>query len=89
METPKNYIIKCIDKLKAIFPEVKIRYAYDEKTYYHILEISPEDTFNSTDFTGNLLIFWEDFKEKYPKEDIVTCQPSICNNMSNLIYEVV
>lgn len=87
MESSKSHIIKYIESLKANFPDIRVRYAFEDKTHYHVVEIEPEETFTSIEFTSNLLSFWEDFTEKYPTEDIVISEPTVLNDMSNLIFE--
>ncbi len=79
----KSQIVDLIQKVKS----VSVKYAYEECTDFHIIEISPETIRRGS----NEFIDWEynlnnKFSELYPDEDLLISEPSFFNDMRNVIY---
>lgn len=81
-----------ISRLKAISSEIKgikIRYAYDEITDFHIIEISPESIRRgSKEYIELENELSSDFYKSFPSEDILISGALKSNNMSNIIFEI-
>ncbi len=85
----KEYIIDRIKELQVLCSNhcIQIRYAYDDVTNFHIVEVSPE-TIRRGD---KVYMEWEystikEFRNLFPEEDLLISEPDGCNNMSNTIY---
>ena len=88
--TPQKYIIEKIKELQLLPLNscIKIRYAYDKVTNFHIIEVSPETTRRGND----AYMDWEysvikEFCDLFPEEDILISEPDECNDMSNIEYD--
>jgi hypothetical protein len=84
----KKYIIKKIEELYFhAKKQISIKYAYDKILDFHIIEISPSIIRKVNEFAKMENIFWEEFHNKFPLEDILISSPKPTNDMSNIIYE--
>lgn len=88
--TPQKYIIEKIKELQLLPLNscIKIRYAYDKVTKFHIVEVSPETIRRGND----AYMDWEysvikEFCDLFPEEDILISEPDECNDMSNIEYD--
>lgn len=85
--TPKDYIITKINELQKSGINVCVRYAYEESTSFHIIEVSPEsvrrgdETYMEWEYS-----VWKEFAELFPNEDLLISEEDDTNNMTNLIY---
>lgn len=84
---PKDFIINWINMIFHKFKDVHFKYAYDEMSNYHIIEVSPETFEQSKKFAELYLDFNDTFFKNFPEEDILISAPSEDNDMTNLIYE--
>ncbi len=76
--TPQKYIIEKIKELQLLPLNscIKIRYAYDKVTNFHIVEVSPETIRRGND----AYMDWE-------YSVILISEPDECNDMSNIEYD--
>lgn len=88
MNTSTKYILNVLKSWEAKYHGIHIRYAYEEATCFHVIEVEPKEIHEgSEDFAIDETNLWETFFEKFPNEDILITSPSPCNDMSNLIHE--
>lgn len=88
MNTSSRFIIDTIKSWENKFPGIHVKYAFEEDTCFHVIEVRPEEIHEgSEDFANEEALLWESFFEKFPDEDILITAPSVCNDMTNLIYE--
>lgn len=88
MNTSSKFIIETIKSWEKKFPGIHVKYAFEEDTCFHVIEVKPEEIHeDSEDFANEEALLWESFFEKFPEEDILITSPSVCNDMTNLIYE--
>lgn len=68
--------------------ELKVKYAYEESTAYHLIEVLPEELVNKDDsFRKEVFNTWSAFMEKFPESDLLISEPDPSNDMSNLLFE--
>jgi hypothetical protein len=84
---PITFIIRWCNSVEEKFPTVRLRYAYDETTDFHIVEVSPISVEQSDEFGDMYLDFSDKFFELFPTEDLLVCEPYKYNNMTHIIYE--
>lgn len=83
----KDYIITQITKLQKLGINVCIRYAYEEVTGFHVIEISPESTRRGDDvYMEWEYSVWKEFASLFPDEDLLISNEDETNDMANLIY---
>lgn len=83
-----DFIISNLMKISDEIAGVNLKYAYDEITAFHIIEVSPEDIRRGNDSYMKMECdLWENFQNQYPNEDILICEVDCTNNMQNLLYE--
>ena len=71
----QDFVIETIQSIASKIPGIRIRYAYDIQTNFHIVEVSPESIRRGSE-------------EKFPEEDLLVSEPDRINNMENLIFEI-
>lgn len=79
-----------IDKIKEIHSEIdgiKLTYAYDKVSNFHIVEVSPENIRRGSDqYIKMESDFWCDFFERFPNENLLISEEDEDNDMSNIIF---
>lgn len=86
---PSDFIIESLQGISNTINGINIRYAYDEISDFHIIEISPESIRRGLEEYAKMESkLWSDFFELYPDEDILISEISSINNMSNILFEV-
>lgn len=84
-----DFIISNLKVWEKIFPKIQIKYAYDDKTEYHIVEIGPHKLYEGNkDYIQKEEEFWESFYENFPEEDLCISEFNDLHDMSNLLYSV-
>ncbi|OAV69842.1 hypothetical protein Barb6XT_00261 [Bacteroidales bacterium Barb6XT] len=84
----KDFIIARIDDISARIKGISFRYAYETKTDFHIVEVTPEEIRRGNEEYIKLECdLWIAFSSLLPKEDILICGKCDINDMSNIIYE--
>ena len=83
----QEFIINWINEIASKFEGISMKYAIEKFTNFHIIEISPDSIESSEEFSEEALDFEFDFFDKFPNEDLLICEESIENDMSNVIFE--
>lgn len=89
MMNEKEYIKSIVSVWMEKFSDIEsIRYAYDDVSGFHIVEVSPASVRTENElFAEEESNFWMNFMAKYPNSDLLVSEPSDVNDMSNIIYE--
>lgn len=83
-----DYIISSLERLSNLICGINIRYAYDDISEFHIIEISPESIRRGNgEYMKWERNMWKEFYESYPNEDILISEPDETNNMTNILFE--
>lgn len=88
MMKESEFLITTLKEWCEMFEGIRVRYAYDAVSEYHIVEIEPEsirrgnEQYKSAEFT-----LWTAFMEKYPNADLLICEPSDTNDMTNCLFD--
>ena len=86
--TAQEFLKKTLKKWKSLFEGIKLKYAYDAVTEYHIVEVTPEEIRRgNADYKKMEMQLWMDFMEQYPDEYLLICAPSDANDMTNVLFE--
>ena len=86
--TAREFLKKTLKKWESLFKGIKIKYAYDAVTEYHIVEVKPEEIRRgSANYKKAEMQLWMDFTEQYPDECLLICAPSDANDMTNVLFE--
>lgn len=84
----KDFLIQTLNDWCQQFNGIHVRYAYDTNTDYHIIEVDPESVRRGNELYKKAeLALWIDFMEKYPDSDLLICEPSAANQMSNCLFD--
>ncbi len=82
----KDFIKSRLSYISDKIPGIGIRYAYDKKTSFHIIEVYPESVRRGDniymEFEYCLL---QEFHSLFPAEDLLISEIDSTNDMSNLI----
>lgn len=85
----QDFVIETIQSIASKIPGIRIRYAYDIQTNFHIVEVSPESIRRgSEEYMEMEYNLCNEFQEKFPEEDLLVSEPDKINNMENLIFEI-
>lgn len=89
MKPTKNsqeFIKNVLKEWESIFEGIKLKYAYDEDSEFHIIEVEPESIRRGNkDYMAKELQLFFDFTDAFD-ENILICNPSDANNMSNTLF---
>ena len=86
--TAQEFLKKALNEWVTLFEGIKLKYAYDAVTEYHIVEVKPEEIRRgSVDYKKAEMKLWLDFMEQYPDECLLICAPSEANDMTNILFE--
>jgi hypothetical protein len=86
--TAQEFLKKTLKGWESLFEGIKLKYAYDAVTEYHIVEVKPEEIRRgSVDYKKAEMQLWMDFMEQYPDECLLICAPSDANDMTNILFE--
>ncbi len=79
-----NEIIETLISWETRFPAIRMRYAYDDISEYHIIEITgPSYSKGSEDYEKAEVELWFEIS---PHADLLITEPSEANNMSNVLW---
>lgn len=82
-----DFIKKMMDKISSSIEGISIKYALEESTGFHIIEVSPESIRTGNEAYKKLAHqFRVDFHREFPMEDIIVSNVSELHDMSNLLY---
>lgn len=86
--TAQEFLKKTLKEWELLFEGIKLKYAYDAVTEYHIVEVKPEKIRRgNVDYKKVEMQLWIDFMEQYPDEYLLICAPSDANDMTNVLFE--
>ncbi len=84
------FLLKTLKEWCDRFDGIHVRYAYDTTSEYHIVEVDPESIRRGNEqYQKAELVLWTEFMERYPDSDLLICEPSKANNMSNCLFDSV
>lgn len=83
----KEFVISTLKEWSNTFDGIRLRYAYDAKTDYHIVEVEPQSVYDSEEYKQSELALWNSFMRQFPEEDLLICEPSEANDMTNCLFE--
>lgn len=85
--TAQEFLKKSLKEWCTRFEGIKVRYAYDAVTEYHIVEVEPETVRRgNAEYKQAEMELWLSFMEFYPEENLLITSPSDANDMSNELY---
>ena len=88
MTKESEYIIRTLKLWCEQFDGIHVRYAYDAKSEYHIVEVDPESVRRGNDLYKKAeLAFWSAFMSDFPESDLLICEPTRSNDMANCLFE--
>ena len=86
--TAQEFLKKTLKEWESLFEGIKLKYAYDAVTEYHIVEVRPEEIRRgNADYKKVEMQLWIDFMEQYSDEYLLICAPSDANDMTNVLFE--
>ena len=81
-------LLKYLQKIWADNSKLRIKYAYDKTTNFHIIEIDSElDKYKKMTYVYWCTYMYKCFDKCFPNEDILISEPDPCNDMSSVLYE--
>lgn len=83
-----SFIIKWMKEMSLYYKDIKLTYAFDHITRFHVIEVSPDSIESSSEFAESALDFEFDFFEKFPQSDILISEESEENDMRNVIFKI-
>lgn len=85
--TPKDYIIAKINELQELGIALCVKYAYEEATDYHVVEVAPEYVRRGSELYMEWeYSIWKEFANLFPDKDLLISEEDETNDMSNLVY---
>lgn len=86
--TAQEFLKNVLKEWVSLFEEIKLKYAYDAVTEYHIVEVTPEEIRRgNADYKKAEMQLWMDFMDQFPDENLLICAPSDANDMTNILFE--
>lgn len=70
-----------------MIPEIGIKYAFDQITNFHIVEVYPEKVRLSQQYMEMEYLLWKSFQTIFPNEDLLISEPCASNNMECILFE--
>jgi len=84
----KDFIVGKLQDIADKFKGILLKYAFEEITGFHIIEVAPEETRRGdSDYMKMESELWAEFHENYPNEDLLISEVCDDNDMSNIIYQ--
>lgn len=84
----KEYVIGKLKEVSKKINGISLRYAFDEITDFHIIEVYPESIRRANeDYMKLESDLWTEFYSLYPNEDILISEVCESNDMTNVIYD--
>lgn len=89
-EEAKACILQWINALETSYPGIVLRYAYDDGSHFHTVEVSPESIRRGNDgYKQEELRFWEMFLKEHSTQNLLISEPNDINDMHHLIYNTM
>ena len=87
IKNSQEFIKNVLKEWESTFKGIKLKYAYDEDVQYHIIEVEPETIRRGNkDYMSKEAQLYMDFMFAFENENILICNPSSANNMSNILF---
>lgn len=84
----KESVIGKLKEVSKTINGISLRYAFDEITGFHIIEVFPESIRRGNEAYMKLESdLWTEFYSLYPNEDILISEVCESNDMTNVIYD--
>ena len=88
MKSSVEYIKNELSIFFSKFLGVSIKYACEQSSNYHIIEIEPYDALVEKDeFRQWATDFWKRFEREFKEDNLLISESSCLNDMNNLLYE--
>ncbi|MCE5346702.1 MAG: hypothetical protein LLG13_10505 [Bacteroidales bacterium] len=82
--TPKNFIIRRLNELRNIFPELSFKYKFNQHTSTHIIDVRPLDCFSSNqDYIKYEADFSYEFDNLFSPETILFISENSLTEIKN------
>jgi hypothetical protein len=89
MMKSKEFIIQRLNKFASSFPELKLRYEFNQNTVTHIIEVKPLHIYESNeDYLRAEDEFEEEFEKLYPSEEIIFISEGSLTEIKNPEHEI-
>lgn len=82
----QEFIIGFLKEWCEQFPELRVKYAYEESSGYHIVEILPESLFKDPTFRNEVFHKWIAFNKNCTEADLLISEPDPGYDMSNCLF---
>lgn len=82
----KDWIIETIKEWCNKYAGIHVRYAYEVRTAWNIIEVSPESIYTSKEFMKDQHQLYLEFMELFPEKDLLISEPREEYDMSNTLY---
>ena len=87
--------MKEIDFIKTVliewvkqFEGIHVKYAYEQKSEFHIIEVEPEALrLHNSNYKKAERSLWKSFMKLFPNSDVLISEPCSTNDMSNVLYD--
>lgn len=70
-----EFIINRIKTWKDKYYSLKLKYAFDNRSQEHIIQIPRGKVYESKEFQNELMQLWRDFEKNYKKEVLIITPP--------------
>ena len=82
--TPRNFIIRRLNELRNIFPELSFKYKFNQHTSTHIIDVRPLDCFSSNqDYIKYKADFSYEFDNLFSPETILFISENSLTEIKN------
>lgn len=87
LEKESNFIISILKTWNELFKDINIRYAYENDSDFHVIEVSPESIRRGNkEFLEMEYQLYRQFYNEFKNDDILISEPCEFNDMSNILY---
>ncbi len=84
----KDYIINQIKEWAKRFKGIKLRYAFDTKTNFHVVEVLPEKIRRGDEeFVEQEFLLDESFAKIFPNADLLITEPNSLTESISTVFE--
>lgn len=87
LKKEKRFLLNKVKKWCKRFKGIHIKYAYEESTNYHIVEITPASIFDDESFRKEVLHTWTKFSHNFQMSDLLISEPDESYNMTNCFFD--
>lgn len=85
-----DFVKKTMDQIFSTIEDISLKYAFEEGTGFHIIEVCPLSALtDNVECKKMLHQFRTDFHKEFPMEDIIISKASKLHDMNNVVYELL